>query len=664
MAVLFIIAAMAAAVATIFSVTSTESRFMRRSVDRATAIAYGDAVIQSLFDQWRMASSNTLDPTQHSSGFTYNELMSGTATTPSTTVPSPLPLTAPSSTLIPVPAGISLASWSVKPADPYLSPVSGNTTRPTAESGTNSRLRIRTYYVANATVNFPRGSVTVQRAFVRAGRNIFDNFLFSTQPVTEIHPGAAMYVNGTIYAGGDLYTGTNNLNLQQDVTYTGTWTLGYMPGDPHAGTPSTPNWPSGDTPHTGAQQKLLDTSLSSLDPHFIDGLLSNDADSDSNQNNDGYHEILEELKTPVSTYGTDPLQIDTGGSSERLSVNADYRILIDSSNTVTVYKGTSTTALTSGTDYTAIVGAITTNTTLKDGRENDNVRVVNVDIGKITTAVNASSSTYDTVGNSDGLLLYFHDTSAGTSVTTRGFSGYTTTTASAGNLTTTGGTSATSASRRGIRLVNGGSIPSIGLTIATPNPVYIQGDFNSGTTTNYSSTAGGTSTGSALTVSNQPTSNGSTAYPSATSAPDESSGSYTKKAAAIAADAVTILSNSWSDGNSTAALTSRTPTNTTINSAIVAGNVPTTTTAYSGGIENFPRLLENWGASSTGQYLTIHGSFGLLYDSEQATGVWQQTGNYYNAPSRRWFFDSTLQDKNPPGFPVAYGYGMGSWTLK
>ena len=64
--------------------------------------------------------------------------------------------------------------------------------------------------------------MTVQRPFVRAGRNLFDNFLFSTQPVTEIHPGAPMYVNGTIYAGGDLYTGTNNLNFLQDVSYTGT----------------------------------------------------------------------------------------------------------------------------------------------------------------------------------------------------------------------------------------------------------------------------------------------------------------------------------------------------------------------------------------------------------------------------------------------------------
>jgi len=661
MAVLFVIAVIAVVVATVYSVTSFEGRNMKRTFNRATAIAYGDGIIQCLFDQWRLASSNTLDPNQHASGFTFNELMNGKATLPATTVPSPLPLAAPAATQLSVPAGCRLVSWKVQPVDPFLNGVGDNDTRPTLESGTNSRSRVRMYYVADVKVSYAGGSVTVERAFVRSGRNIFENFLFSTQPVTEINPGATMSINGTIYAGGDLYTGTSSLALQQDVTYTGKWTVGYVSGDPHASTPSTPSWPSGDSPHSGAQQKLLDTPLSSLDPNFTDGSSSNDQDSDGNVNNDGYHEIIEELQTPTSTYGNDPLQIDTAGGSERLANNADYRIYVDASNSVTIYKGASTTALTSGADYTAIMGAITTNTTLKDGRENDNVRVVNVDVGAITTAVNASSTTYDTVGNNDGLLLYINDTSAGTSVTTRGFSGYTTTATANGNLTTTGGTTTTSTSHRGVRLINGGSLPAVGLTVATPNPVYIQGDFNSGATTTYSSKAGGTSSAKVLTVSNLPTSDGSTAYPKSTSAPDESSGTYTKRTAAVVADAVTILSNSWSDGTSTSSLSSRNPSNTTINAALVAGNVPTTKTAYSGGLENFPRLLENWSSS---QNLTIHGSFGLLFNSEQATGIWQNTGNYYNAPSRRWFFDPIFQDKNPAGFPVAFAYGLGAWTLK
>jgi len=501
---------------------------------------------------------------------------------------------------------------------------------------------------------------------------MFDNFLFSTQPITEINPGAAMYVNGSVYVGGDLYTDTSNLNFEGPVTFTGQWVIGLAPNDPHTVTAGPPNWPSNDVPHVGGQQKLLDTPVSSLDPNFTDGLGSNDQDSDFNLNNDGYHEMVELPVTTNPSHSsvpqTDPLQIDAA-DSERLSNNADYQIFVDADNNVTVYKGSQSgttnvityAQITSGDDFTAIMGAITTNTTLKDGREGDNVRVVNVDVGAITTGSNAAKIT-DNVGKTDGLLLYIQDTSAGTSVKTNGYSNYTTSATSSGNLTTAlnaGGATVTSNARRGVRLVNGGVLPSAGLTVATPNPVYIQGDYNSGATTNYSSAANGTSSAAALTVTNKPPSDGSSAYPSGTSAPTEYNSTYTKVAAAVVGDSVTVLSNSWSDGNSTAATSSRVPTNTTINAAVVAGNVPTSTSAYSGGIENFPRLLENWTGSL---YLTIHGSFGLLYDSEQATGTWN--GSVYGVPSRRWFYDSILQDKNPPGFPVAYSYGMGAWTLK
>jgi hypothetical protein len=522
---------------------------------------------------------------------------------------------------------------------------------------------------------------------------MFDNFLFSTQPITEINPGAAMYVNGTVYVGGDLYTGTSNLNFLQDVTFTGSWTIGYAPGDPHASTPSSPTWPTGDVPHSGAQQKLLDAPLSALDPNFLDQPNSNDVDSDGNLDNDGYHEMIEMKDTSGKSTGADPLQIDSA-TSERLANNADYQITVDANNAIKVLKGTQNTTtgaityaeITSGNDYDAITGAMTTGTTLNDGREGDNVRTVNFDVKAITTGANAGKIT-DNVGKGDGLLIYIQDTSTGQSVSTGGYTTATTTTSGGTTTTTTTNytsystsagtgkslnaapptnttnvkyTGMTSQRLRGIRLVNGGVLPDMGLTVATPNPVYIQGDYNSGATTNYASS---TATAAALTNSALPPSDASGAYPSGTSSPTEYSSGYTKKSAAVVADSVTILSNSWSDTNSfsSSGLSARVPTNTTINTAIVAGNVPTSTSAYSGGIENFPRLLESWSGSL---YLTVHGSFGLLYDSEQATGVWKQTGNYYNAPSRRWFYDSILQDKNPPGFPVAYVYGMGAWALR
>ena len=90
--------------------------------------------------------------------------------------------------------------------------------RPTPENGTRSSLRVRLHYLASVTVNFPgptsiNASVTIQRDFVRAGRNIFDNFYFGTQKATEMHPGAPMYISGTCYIGGDLYTAHDYLHF-------------------------------------------------------------------------------------------------------------------------------------------------------------------------------------------------------------------------------------------------------------------------------------------------------------------------------------------------------------------------------------------------------------------------------------------------------------------
>ena len=115
-------------------------------------------------------------------------------------------------------------------------------------------------------------------------------------------------------------------------------------------------------------------------------------------------------------HATDPLQLDTS-TSERLSKNSDYRIYVNASNTVSVFKGASSTPLAPGAELTAIVSAVTTNTALKDVREGDNVRLVTVDASLIKTALD-SASISDNVGSNDGLLLYVADTSNGTSVST------------------------------------------------------------------------------------------------------------------------------------------------------------------------------------------------------------------------------------------------------
>src|SRR5262249_38709436 len=143
-------------------------------------------------------------------------------------------------------------------------------------------------------------------------------------------------------------------------------------------------------------------------------------------------------------------------------------------------------------------------------------------------------------------------------------------------------------------LLNGSKISRVnpdnsltGLTIVSPNPVYIQGDYN---------------TGRDFTDGNpSPPSNNSTSDPTIPQVTGYNTGSGSPSATgvrapcSVLADAVTILSNNWSDSNSTGKPDA---TNTTVNTAIVAGIVPTAPVggdgSYSGGAENFPRFLENW----------------------------------------------------------------------
>ncbi len=159
-----------------------------------------------------------------------------------------------------------------------------------------------------------------------------------------------------------------------------------------------------------------------------------------------------------------------------------------------------------------------------------------------------------------------------------------------------------------VRLVNGSTLPqnqvsgeTAGLTVATPNPVYVKGDYNS--------------------VSTAP--------------------------AAIISDALTILSNNWSDTyTASTAISARPASQTTVNAAVMSGNINTVGSQYSGGLENFMRFLENW----SGVTYTYNGSLVCLWQSEQVQSPWPGTGAVYTPPVRNWSFSMSVNDL-PPGTP-------------
>jgi hypothetical protein len=202
--------------------------------------------------------------------------------------------------------------------------------------------------------------------------------------------------------------------------------------------------------------------------------------------------------------------------------------------------------------------------------------------------------------------------------------------------------------RRGVRVINGETLIGTinkGYTISTENGLYTLGNYNA---------------------------TGLTAAPASgtQSQPSEYTGSQVP--ASLVADAVTILSEEWTDSKSfrspddigTRSVT--TAGETTVRAALLMGDtlsslrgelaVPAAATRpnqgsadrnLSGGVHNFPRFLESWGTR-----VNYCGSLINLFNSNQHNGA-HKTGSIYGAPVRNWVFDTSFLDptRMPPGTP-------------
>ncbi len=223
------------------------------------------------------------------------------------------------------------------------------------------------------------------------------------------------------------------------------------------------------------------------------------------------------------------------------------------------------------------------------------------------------------------------------------------------NCQSTGRKNWVSGARHVLRLVDGslGQVPTKpdgtgGFTIASENPVYILGNYNSNST-------------------DQTWTNPSATDPA-------------HSAAAIIADSVTLLSNNWQVGGdmdsfaypfgnqscaTNSSCTSRRPAASTTyyRVAIAAGKnkvFPATSYASStilygfgtdGGVHNFLRFLEDWSGVSA----YYKGSLVSLFYSTYDTGVFKCCGDaVYHPPIRNFSFDPLFsQPQNlPPGTPM------------
>jgi type IV pilus assembly PilX-like protein len=232
------------------------------------------------------------------------------------------------------------------------------------------------------------------------------------------------------------------------------------------------------------------------------------------------------------------------------------------------------------------------------------------------------------------------------------------TTAGIASCSTTAQWNIVTGPRHALRLVDGGmdgtghsylpqpiapATSGNGFTVASEEPVYVYGDYNSGSADPFF-TSGGTN----ITTPHS--------------------------AAAIIADSVTLLSNApisaggfanvgWTDLESfsfPAAAGSRNGNTSYYRMAIAAGkSVPFPQPAWGGqdfgtdgGMHNFLRYLENRGYN--GATVNYAGSLVSMYYSQYNTGVFKCCTSVYSPPTRNYFFDTMfLNPANlPPGTPM------------
>ena len=385
------------------------------------------------------------------------------------------------------------------------------------------------------------------------GFHLFQFAAFYEQDL-ELHPGPEMTISGRIHSNHDIYlTSGSTLSIDSYLTSCGNIYDNRKPGNPETGTIQIKD----------AYGDYKNMDFDSTDPDWANKALETWGGTVKSQ----VHGIPT-IELPLSV-GSEPIDIIKRGDAgdpealqeTKLYYQADLRII----DGVAYNKSGSVVDLTYDKNGVS-VNPVDMSKSFYNYREEKDVRITEIDITKLT-----ESGKFPSNG-----ILYVSTYSAGTG------------------------------EQDGVRLVNGSTFPSQGLTLATDNPLYIQGDYN-----------------------------------------------LNKTPSSVICDAISVLSNNWQDGD-----TWQTATNTEVNTSFIAGHTQTIDSDYGGGLENFPRFLENW----SGKEYKMTGSMTSLWFSEIATGQWQYGLPYYEAPNRNWGFEG-ISDLSmlPPGTPVMYATYRNNW---
>jgi len=664
LAVLFMILVAMAVVSAAHLATSGQSILTSRSADIDALSTTGEGLLDYAFGKWKVAMDN-------------DGLQNATATN-------------------------ALVSGSNRPAVPARMQVVDLSINPVDANGDISTEAVKTYDYKMSFVYTYRASVTLRSTGVGGERKVTlrRSLVYTSVPPTrgmffsegnfELYKPATMVIGGDVHTNADAHisTGTSSSNLtflaNSKVTYVGSYD--------NAAPAGATNWSSSGTNYPPTYAAGLSSQVKKV-PEISGiglGTASEYDTTDSNPNNDGNRELIE---PPVAGH-EDPTSI----AASRIYNNAGLLINvsgpINSSMPLTLSNGAYTGGNISikaqnGTSLSAAQAA-----TIRSAVTNANVTQVQTWVPKLVQVsqqvwvpnwVQVSQQVWVSSGyyTGSGKKRHWVDTSrweTQTSMVDQGSYQTQTTTVDQGQYVPTNqyvqktiydkrelqnipitdlnvGTITPAlntlngfngiiymddsgpSDQAAIRVTNGGVLPTDGLTIATEGGLYVKGDYNTGTTTNPNS----------VPSNNNPSPNASTTV-----------SGYTTKSAALVADAIMVLSNNWSDSNSSSGVSSRAASNTTLNTALISGYLSSVSggsngrSGYSGGMNNFPRFLETW----SGDSMTFSGAFVSLYQSKRFTGAWD-TGDIYVPPTRYWYFDTLLLTRVLPGIPATGGFVRG-----
>ncbi len=430
-------------------------------------------------------------------------------------------------------------------------------------SGYAATYRIR----ANATDSASRQEVigAVQQDVQVALIPVFQFAIFYNLDL-EVNPGARMNINGRVHANADIYLQpAAPLTFYGDVTSAEDILLTKKPGDPSSRSASTATFQA--EHDAGVMSLNLPLGIANT-PEAVRKIVEIPPNNESSNSELGKQRFYNLADLVILVHADDNVEVRGGGMANGNGANIPW---------------------------SSVSNWISTDVSFYDQREKKTIQATEIDVAKFVAWNADSKNALKNALNRDISSIYVADLRP----------------QSAG-------------SEPGIRLVNGAVLPPLGLTVATPDPLYVKGHYN----------ATGISVGTDNTSNTKP--------------------------ASLIADSINILSSSWRDSNSTKALSSRTASDTTVNAAFLAGIVETVNGKYSGGVENFPRFLENW----SGRTLTYNGSMIVLFPSQYGAAPWPGTGTVYNPPTRNWSFDTNFLDPDslPPLCPSVRAVIRGQWA--